>query len=170
MGIDTGNPSHEIDLSVLDRDVYDMRYNSTALEGEWNKQHFQIRSITFANGTMTIPEISVKLNNVTKINYPVNISLSPGLYTIPILSYKIPIEFNELRSNNILEIQTGEFTNILMSKADISLRFDLQEATDKRDFIQNMQVPINILFLSLGIIIFSFVIIKLNRIKKEMMK
>ena len=67
MGIDTGNPSHEIDLSVLGRDVYDMRYNSTALEGEWNKQHFQIRSITFANGTMTIPEISVKLNNVTKI-------------------------------------------------------------------------------------------------------
>ena len=57
-----------------------------------------------------------------------------------------------------------------MSKADISLRFDLQEATDKRDFIQNMQMPINILFLSLGIIIFSFVIIKLNRIKKEMMK
>ena len=171
MGIDTGNPkSHEIDLSPLGRDVYDMRYNSTALENEWNKQHFQIRSITFANGTMTIPEISVKLNNVTKINYPVNISLTPGLYTIPILSYKIPIEFNELRSNNILEIQTGEFTNILMSKADITLRFDLQEATDERSFIQNMQVPINILFLSLGIMIFSFVIIKLNRIKKEMMK
>ena len=57
-----------------------------------------------------------------------------------------------------------------MSKADITLRFDLQEATDERSFIQNMQVPINILFLSLGIMIFSFVIIKLNRIKKEMMK